>query len=115
VRDLIKPVLIECGYSVIEAVNGKAAVDQFTEAKEEIDIIILDTVMPKKNGREACNEITKMKPGIKVILTSGYTKDIIRDKGMAEDVRFEFIPKPISPYALLQKVRQVLDDNRDSY
>ena len=50
--------------------------------------------MPKKNGREICDEIKKIKPDI-IIFTSGYTRDIILDKGMTEGFKFEFIPKPI--------------------
>jgi two-component system, cell cycle sensor histidine kinase and response regulator CckA len=113
VRDLMKAVLTEYGYSVIEAVDGEDAIDQFTRANG-IDLIILDTVMPKKNGLEVYEEILKIKPDSKVIFTSGYTRDVILDKGL-EDKRFTFIPKPISPYALLQKVRHVLDDNGDPH
>ena len=114
VRGLIKTVLTEHGYSIIEAVDGEDAIDRFTKTEKRIDLIILDTVMPKKNGREVYDEIKKIKPDSKVIFTSGYTRDIILDKGMAEGDTFEFIPKPISPYVLLQKVRQVLDDSGDT-
>ena len=114
VRGLIKTVLTEHGYSIIEAVDGEDAIDRFTKTEKRIDLIILDTVMPKKNGREVYDEIRKIKPDSKVIFTSGYTRDIILDKGMAEGDTFEFIPKPISPYVLLQKVRQVLDDSGDT-
>ncbi|HEX2966978.1 MAG TPA: response regulator, partial [Syntrophorhabdaceae bacterium] len=76
---------------------------------KSVDLLILDTIMPKKNGREAYDEIKKIKPNSKAIFTSGYTRDIILDKGMAAGDTFEFILKPITPYELLQKVRQVLD------
>ena len=114
VRGLIKTVLTEHGYSIIEAVDGEDAIDRFTKTEKRIDLIILDTVMPKKNGREVYDEIRKIKPDSKVIFTSGYTRDVILDKGMAEGDTFEFIQKPISPYVLLQKVRQVLDDSGDT-
>jgi two-component system cell cycle sensor histidine kinase/response regulator CckA len=110
VRGLIKTVLTEHGYSIIEAVDGEDAIDRFAKMEKRIDLIILDTVMPKKNGREVYDEIRKIKLDSKVIFTSGHTRDVILDKGMAEGGKFQFIPKPISPYALLQKVRQVLDD-----
>jgi PAS domain S-box-containing protein len=115
VRGLIKTVLTEYGYSIIEAVDGEDAIDRFKKTEKRIDLIILDTVMPKKNGREVCDEIRKIKPDSKVLFTSGYTRDIILDKGMVEGDTFEFILKPIAPYALLQKVRQVLDDSKDSH
>jgi two-component system, cell cycle sensor histidine kinase and response regulator CckA len=115
VRRLIKTVLTEYGYSIIEAVDGEDAIDRFAKLGKRIDLIILDTVMPKKNGREVYDEIKSIKPDSKVIFTSGYTRDITLDKGMAQGDKFEFIPKPISPYVLLQKVRQVLDDSEVVY
>jgi len=87
------------------------AIEQFKKA-DNIDLIILDSVMPKMNGREAYNEIHKIKPDIKVIFTSGYTRDVFLDKGI-EDKEFNFLQKPISLPILLQKVREVLDDRQD--
>ena len=108
VRDLVKTMLADYGYSVIEAIDGEDAIDRFTEAGSKIDLIILDTVMPKKNGRQVYDEILRIKPDSKVLFTSGYTRDVVLDKGM-EDEKFEFIPKPVLPYELLKKVRQMLD------
>ncbi len=65
-------------------------------------------VMPKKNGREVYEEIGKIRPGIKVIFTSGYTGDIVLDKGIRDDI-VDFIKKPLLPDELLLKVREVLD------
>jgi len=67
------------------------AIEQFKKA-DNIDLIILDSVMPKMNGREAYNEIHKIKPDIKVIFTSGYTRDVFLDKGI-EDKEFNFLQK----------------------
>ena len=106
-RGLFRDVLTAYGYRVIEATDGADAVQQFKKT-DKIDLLILDSVMPKKNGREAYNEIHDIKPGIKVLFTSGYTRDVVLDKGV-EDKVFDFIAKPISPSALLQKVREVLD------
>jgi CheY-like chemotaxis protein len=64
--------------------------------------------MPKKNGREAYEEIRKIAPHVKVIFTSGYTKDIVLNKGI-EDGEFDFIAKPLSLDELLGKIRQALD------
>jgi len=108
VRNLIKALLTEHGYTIIEAIDGEDAIQRFTEAKR-IDLVILDTVMPKKNGREVYDEIIRLKPDSKVLFTSGYTRDVILDKGV-EEGKFEFIQKPVSPYVLLKKVRQMLDD-----
>jgi DNA-binding NtrC family response regulator len=64
--------------------------------------------MPKKNGKIVYDEISAINPHIKVIFTSGYTRDVILDKGI-KDKQFDFIPKPLSPKDLLEKVREVLD------
>jgi two-component system, cell cycle sensor histidine kinase and response regulator CckA len=107
VRSFIGQILRAHGYTVIEAVNGVDAIEQFKKS-DKIDLLIFDSVMPKKNGREAYHEILKINPDIKVIFTSGYTKDMFVDKGI-EDEEFNFLQKPISRDILLRKVREVLD------
>lgn len=109
VREFISQILKAYGYSVIEAVDGVDAVEQFWRNVDSIDLLVLDSVMPRKNGREAHDEIEKAKPGTKVIFTSGYTKDIFADKGIHE--KFNFLQKPILPDVLLRKIREVLDEN----
>ena len=108
VRRLVKSYLEEFGYSVIEAGNGEDAVARFAENKDRIQLLILDVVMPKKNGREAYEEIRKMRGDVRVIFSSGYTEDIIQKQVILEE-RFPFITKPVTPQLLLSKVREVLD------
>ncbi|HOW54512.1 MAG TPA: ATP-binding protein [Syntrophorhabdaceae bacterium] len=108
VRSLMREVLSQYGYSIVEAVDGTDAIEQFNRSGE-IDLLILDSVMPGKNGREVYNEINNIKPGIRVLFTSGYTRDIVLDKGI-EDRNFHFISKPVQPIALLNKVREVLEE-----
>ncbi len=108
VRGLIRDVLSRYGYTIIEATNGAEAIERF-KATDKIDILILDSVMPIKNGREAYDAISSIRPSIKVLFTSGYTRDVILDKGI-EDRKFHFISKPILPNDLLLKVREVLDE-----
>jgi two-component system NtrC family sensor kinase len=107
-RELSSSVLREFGYTVLDAVDGEEAVRKFAERKDDIRLIILDMIMPKKNGKEAYDEIREMKPSVRALFVSGYTADIIRDKGMlGGDV--EILLKPISPAVLLKKVRELLD------
>jgi CheY-like chemotaxis protein len=108
VRDLICRVLGNYGYTTIPAIDGAEAVDLYAKAGR-IDMLILDSVMPKKNGREAFDEIQRLKPGVRVLFTSGYTRDVFTGKGI-EDERFHFLHKPISPTLLLHKVREILDE-----
>jgi CheY-like chemotaxis protein len=107
VRGLIKAMLAKYGYTIIEAVDGEDALFKFN-AHKNIDLLIIDSVMPKKNGREVYDEISKISPRIKVLFTSGYTRDVVLDKGIV-DKEFDFISKPISLNDLLRKVREVLD------
>jgi PAS domain S-box-containing protein len=107
VRGLVTDVLRNYGYTIIEAIDGVDAIEQFRRT-DAVDLLILDSVMPQKNGRQVYDEICKIRSDVKVIFTSGHTRDIILDKGI-EDKKFDFIAKPISPAELLQKVREVLD------
>ncbi|HVN97358.1 MAG TPA: PAS domain S-box protein [Syntrophorhabdaceae bacterium] len=108
VRELIDKVLTHYGYVTITAIDGHDAVKQCKKA-DTVQLLILDSVMPKKNGREAYNEIRALKPDIKVIFISGHTRDVVLDKGI-KDGEFGFLQKPISPTTLLRKVREVLDN-----
>jgi PAS domain S-box-containing protein len=108
VRDLAKSVLTEFGYTVIEAVDGEDAVRKFREHADSIQLLLFDMVMPILSGKEARDEIRKIKPGIKTIFASGYAPDIVRQK-LAEEDGIQLISKPMSPTELLQKVRSVLD------
>jgi PAS domain S-box-containing protein len=107
VRRLITEMLTGHGYTVVEASDGEDALQKFKK-NNNIDLLILDSVMPRKNGREAYDEISKIEPGVRVIFTSGYTRDVVLDKGI-EEKQFDFISKPLSRETLLEKVREVLD------
>jgi PAS domain S-box-containing protein len=111
VRKLIVYILEQYGYNVYEAADGEEAVKVFQEHAESINLLLLDVIMPHKNGREAYREIVKIRPDMKALFTSGYTADIIEKRGFLEE-GFEAILKPVLLTALLQKVRQVLDRKR---
>ncbi len=108
VRSLVKEILEQYGYTVIEAVDGEDAVRRFAEHKNTVKLLILDVIMPKKNGKEVYLAISRDHPGVKVLFASGYTADILSRKGVLEDSR-DFIPKPISSMDLLKRVREKLD------
>jgi PAS domain S-box-containing protein len=108
VRKLTTEILRAHGYTTFVAVDGEDAVKVFMENQEKVDLILLDVVMPKKNGKEVYEEIKRIHPDIRVIFTSGYTGDIILDKGIKGDT-VDLISKPMSPNGLLKKVREVLD------
>jgi PAS domain S-box-containing protein len=106
-RKLSHTVLEEYGYRVIEAEDGADAVNKFLMHKDIIKLVILDMIMPKKNGREVYQEIKKVQPDVKALFVSGYTAD----KRISEELLergVEFLMKPMSPMDLLKKVRAVL-------
>lgn len=96
------------GYSVIEAVDGLDAVGKFVEYGDRIDLVILDAIMPNKNGKLACDEMRMLRPGLKVLFVSGYTRDIFAEDNVC-DGKSVFIQKPVSPDVLLSNVREMLD------
>ena len=108
VRNLLKEILSKAGYRINEASDGGEAIAIFHKNRDDINLLILDVIMPGMNGKEAYEEIKKLKPDIKVIFMSGYNADVIHKRGMLE-VGLNFISKPIAPGELLKKVREILD------
>jgi PAS domain S-box-containing protein len=108
VRKLLATILQNQGYTTVEAIDGNDAIKVHHARKEKIDLIILDVVMPGKNGKEALDEIIRTDPGVKAVFVSGYTGDSVIDKGIQRE-GVDFLQKPLSATALLAKVREVLD------
>lgn len=108
VREMTGEVLTEHGYTVIEACNGAEAVKMFKENKESIKLLLFDMIMPIMNGKDARDEIYKIKPGIKTLFASGYAPDFVLEK-LSHDNGIHLITKPVSPTELLTKVRSILD------
>jgi len=108
VRHLVKQLLEDGGYTVIEAFDGEDVVAKFNENNDKVDLLLLDTVMPKKDGKEAYETISRIRPGVKALFMSGYSEDIIHKRGILQE-GLNFIAKPVAPNALLKKIREVLD------
>ena len=107
VRKSIKNILEEFNYKAIEAVDGEDAVEKFMEHKDKIKLLILDVIMPGKNGKETLEEIRKIAPEIKAIFTSGYTAEIMEKKGLLKE-GFHLVAKPVLPDVFLKKIKDVL-------
>ncbi|MEN6319044.1 MAG: response regulator [Syntrophaceae bacterium] len=108
IRELISSTLINYGYTVISAADGDEAIYKFIENKEKIELAILDGIMPKKSGMDVFNEIQIIKPGIKIILMSGYPADILNFQDIA-DKKLIYLPKPVMFSQILKKARELLD------
>ncbi len=107
VRGLTRLVLTEFGYTVIEAKDGEEALTRFMEHPGVVDLVVLDVIMPKKNGREVYEEMRRLRPGVKVLFMSGYTAEIMHRRGIMEQ-GLPFVSKPISPTLFLKKMRDIL-------
>jgi polar amino acid transport system substrate-binding protein len=108
VRNLMVSVLTRFGYRVIQAVDGEDAVEKFAANHSSIALVVMDMIMPKKNGKAAYDEIALLSPEVKVLYSSGYTADFIQNRGvLGKEV--ELIMKPVQPMELLRKVRAMLD------
>ncbi|MRS01660.1 response regulator [bacterium] len=107
-RTLTKNLLQENGYTIIEAVNGEEAIDKFMDYAGEIQLLLLDVIMPKKNGWEAYDTIRRVRSDIRVIFMSGYTADVLLQRAIPEE-EMNVLTKPIPPGDLLKAVRFELD------
>src|SRR5208283_521551 len=96
------------GYTVIEACDGSDAIEKFNENKAVVDLLLLDVIMPRKNGKEAYIEVKKVRPDVRAIFMSGYTGDILSRKGISRE-GIPMISKPIVIERLLRVIREVLD------
>ena len=108
VRVLSRRVLEGFGYTVIEAADGEEALKRYSERTGPVDLLILDAIMPHRNGKEVYDAIRAANPEIPALFMSGYTAEIIRSKGML-DPGVHFLSKPVSPTELLTKVSEILE------
>lgn len=110
-RLLMKDILESYGYTVILAENGDEAVEQFMLHENEIDLLLLDMVLPRKNAHEVCAFVGDVRPGLSVLLMSGYPQELVSKRGGLRE-GMQFLQKPVSPQQLLRKVREVLDQEQ---
>jgi signal transduction histidine kinase len=107
VRALSADLLREIGYSVIPADSGKAAL-ALLEQHPEVVLLFTDIVMPEMNGRVLADTAIKMRPGLKVLYTTGFTRNAVVHNGVL-DPGVNFIAKPFTIEQLAAKVRSVID------
>jgi len=111
VRSLVRVILQNSGYTVIEAGNGEEAVKICREKGERIRGLITDVVMPTMGGMEASRQIKRICPGLAVLFITGYTEDFITLNEMLE-VGMAILQKPLRTEELLRRLRQSLDSMR---
>jgi signal transduction histidine kinase/ActR/RegA family two-component response regulator len=110
VRQLAADTLTKLGYQVLQADCAREALRQL-ERNAHIDLLFTDIVMPEKNGRELADEARRLRPGLKVLFTTGYTRNAIVHNGIL-DAGVNLIVKPYSIDQLARKLREVLEARR---
>jgi nitrogen-specific signal transduction histidine kinase/CheY-like chemotaxis protein len=108
VKDFAEQILKRHGFRVLTASNGGQAVEVFREHSDEIDLILLDLTMPVMNGQEAFERIQQIRPGVPVILLSGYTQEDVRSRFTAQEPA-AFVKKPYTPRSLAAVLRSVIE------
>ena len=108
-RELSSFVLRECGYLVLEAIDGRDALRVARENQgPAIDLLVTDVIMPEIGGKELAEKLRAEFPATKILFCSGYTEDSIIHHGVVDE-GIAFLQKPYTPTFLARKVREVLD------
>ena len=111
-RELVREILEGQGYQVLEASTGAEAIRLWEGQDQKIDLLLSDMIMPEgMSGRELAEKLQKSDPDLPVIITSGYSQDMI-ERDAALDERIRFFSKPFHPAQLAQAVRECLDSRK---
>lgn len=110
VREMAIRILSRLGYKILQAPNGREALNLAESYKDNIDLLLTDVIMPGMNGRELAQRMLPVHPEMKVLYTSGYTENAIAHHGII-DAGLNFIGKPYTPQSLSIKLRQVLSSD----
>jgi PAS domain S-box-containing protein len=113
VRRLLREVLEQKGYRVLEALNGRDALEVSARFQSRIDLMITDVVMPEMSGHEAAERLGTERPEMKLLIISGY----LRGNRVAAQLRsreYTFLQKPFSPADFARIVREILDSKSGS-
>jgi CheY-like chemotaxis protein len=106
-----KVLLEQLGYRVTAFTTGPEALEAFRARPDGFDLVLADQTMPHLSGLELAAELLKMRPGLPIIICTGYSETLTPEKVRALGVR-ELLPKPLAPLQLAQSVRRELDAGR---
>ena len=112
-REMAREYLESVGYTVLDAVSGKAALQRANDFEGTIHLLLTDVVMPEMSGPELAVQLKALRPEIRVIFTSGYSDTSIVQKDVIDSAA-AFIQKPYRPKALAQRIREVLEGSAPS-
>jgi two-component system, cell cycle sensor histidine kinase and response regulator CckA len=110
VRLLTSKVLAKFGYRVITARDGEDAIGKFRAHKDAIHLLLLDVIMPGRNGKDTFNEISKIRPGTRGLFMTSYNSEML--DGISFEAGTDIIRKPFAPLVLKRRVREMLDKGK---
>jgi CheY-like chemotaxis protein len=108
VLKLARSILARAGYQTLTAKNGAEALRIIETSEEAVHLLLTDVVMPGMSGRALADGAQSLRPGLRVLFTSGYTDDAIVHHGVL-DAGTHLLEKPYSRKTLLSAVRAALD------
>jgi len=107
VRDFARNSLREFGYSVVAAENGQDAVDVFERLADEVVLVLIDMAMPVMGGEETLRIMRRLRPDVRILLTSGFDETEARRR-LRDEGATTFLQKPFTPEQLARKVKAAL-------
>jgi two-component system, cell cycle sensor histidine kinase and response regulator CckA len=108
VRELVRKILMDHGYTVLEARHGRDALMVAERYERPIHLLVTDVVMPEMGGGELARRLTEQRPELKVLYVSGYTNDEVVRRGIRRSGAV-LVQKPFSQADLMSRVRETLD------
>ena len=110
IRQIIARILLDEGFSVHQAGDGLDALELINGAEVAMDVVVSDIVMPRLNGVELLQELSRTRPGLPIILISGFGTEELTRRGIA--VPCAVLPKPFPPERLIAEVRRCIAERR---
>ena len=111
VRKFIQQALTAQGYTVLASRNGVEALQVLKQTNQPLDLVVTDLIMPDMGGRELAAQVRAHRPGLPVVYTTGYSKDMGDYQEALANAEY-FLAKPFGPLDLARKVREILEHSR---
>lgn len=108
IREYLELFLTRLGYRVVTARDGEEGVRLFAAKREDIDLVLMDVILPLKSGGEAAREMRGMRGDIKILFTSGYPHDLILRRNLLEEGALLLV-KPLNPSDVARALRDALN------
>ncbi len=110
IRTLARDILEELGYTVLDAEDGLHALEVFRQQVDRISAVLLDMTMPRLDGTGTFRELHRIRPGVRVLLSTGFSEQQGAVKRLIRKGRTDLLRKPYHPIALVEKLTELLKD-----